>query len=70
MSSPAHHLTKLDPFAEDDVLRMVVETPRGASVKLTYDPGLGKFTVARSLALRITYPFEVIPAIRRCSSVI
>ena len=37
---------------------MVVETPRGASVKLTYDPDLGTFTVTRALALGITYPFD------------
>jgi inorganic pyrophosphatase len=48
MRSVAHDLTRLDPFDEDDVLRMVVETPRGASVKLTYDPDLGTFTVTRA----------------------
>jgi inorganic pyrophosphatase len=58
MRSVAHDLTRLDPFDEDDVLRMVVETPRGASVKLTYDPDLGTFTVTRALALGITYPFD------------
>ena len=30
---------------------MVVETPRGASVKLTYDPDLRTFKVTRALAL-------------------
>ena len=58
MRSVAHDLTRLDPFDEDDVLRMVVETPRGAGVKLTYDPDLGTFTVTRALALGITYPFD------------
>jgi inorganic pyrophosphatase len=58
MRSVAHDLTRLDPFDEDGVLRMVVETPRGAGVKLTYDPDLGTFTVTRALALGITYPFD------------
>jgi inorganic pyrophosphatase len=51
-------LTKLTPFDEDDELRMVVETPRGSSVKLAYDPNLHVFTVKRALAIGITYPFD------------
>jgi inorganic pyrophosphatase len=56
--SAAQDLSRLDPFDEGNVLRMVVETPRGASVKLTYDPGLRTFKVTRALALGITYPFD------------
>ena len=36
MRSVAHDLTRLDPFDEDGVLRMVVETPRGAGVKVSH----------------------------------
>jgi inorganic pyrophosphatase len=54
----AQDITKLDPFEEDEIVRMVVETPRGASVKLTYDPDLQAFTVRRALAIGITYPFD------------
>jgi inorganic pyrophosphatase len=37
---------------------MIVETPRGSSVKLAYEPGVKAFTVTRALALGITYPFD------------
>lgn len=53
-----HHLSRLDPFDDEGILRMVVETPRGASVKLVYEPALGAFTVTRALALGVTYPFD------------
>jgi inorganic pyrophosphatase len=48
----------LPPVDDEGVLRMVVETPRGASVKLAYDAAVGAFTVTRALALGITYPFD------------
>jgi hypothetical protein len=31
MRSLTHDLTRLDPLDEDDILRMVVETPRGGA---------------------------------------
>jgi len=43
MSSP---LDRLDPYDDDGALRMVVEAPRGASVKLTQSRAI---TVAREL---------------------
>ena len=58
MRCATQDLSKLDSFDDDNVLRMVVETPRGANVKLTYDPGVGTFTVTRALALGVTYPFD------------
>jgi inorganic pyrophosphatase len=58
MKDPASDLAWLDPYGEDGILRMVVETPRGASVKLAYEPELGTFVAKRSLALGITYPFD------------
>jgi inorganic pyrophosphatase len=58
MKDPASDLTRLDPYDEKGILRMVVETPRGASIKLAYEPGLGTFVAKRSLALGITYPFD------------
>jgi inorganic pyrophosphatase len=51
-------LTRLEPFGEDGSVRMVVETPRGASVKLAYDPDLQAFSVRRALSLGVTYPFD------------
>jgi inorganic pyrophosphatase len=58
MKSTAPNLSQLDPFEQDDILRIVVETPRGATIKLTYEPDLMTFTVTRALALGISYPFD------------
>jgi inorganic pyrophosphatase len=51
-------LGDLEPYGADGALRVVVECPRGASVKLTYAPTLGTFTVAMALPLGLTYPFD------------
>jgi inorganic pyrophosphatase len=51
-------LTQLPPFDEDKALRMVVETPRGSSIKLAYEPKAGLFTVTRALPIGMTYPFD------------
>lgn len=42
----------------DGALRMVVESPAGSRVKLTYDPDLGAFVLGRPLPLGIVYPFD------------
>ena len=48
----------LEPFDKNGRVRMVVETPRGSSIKFKFDEALGGFTVSRTLALGITYPFD------------
>jgi inorganic pyrophosphatase len=58
MKDPASDLSGLAPYGEDGILRMVVETPRGAGIKLAYEPGLDRFVAKHSLALGITYPFD------------
>jgi inorganic pyrophosphatase len=52
------NLTKLTPFDEDDVLQVVVESPRGSAVKYEYSATKHVFTVARSLPLGQAYPFD------------
>lgn len=52
------NLAALSPYTDDGDLQMVVETPRGASVKLRYEPKSRIFTVSRALSLGITYPFD------------
>ncbi len=52
------NLIKLPPFTPDGAIQMVVETPRGAGVKLKYEPTLEVFTVSRALMLGVTYPFD------------
>ena len=39
-------LTKLPPFDDDGALRVIVESPRGSSVKLAYEPSLRLFGVS------------------------
>jgi inorganic pyrophosphatase len=52
------NLATLSPFTDEGDLRMVVETPRGAAVKLKYEPEMRAFTVSRALSLGIAYPFD------------
>jgi inorganic pyrophosphatase len=49
---------KLASFNEDGDLNMVVETPRGSTVKLRYEPNTKVFTVSRALTLGLSYPFD------------
>ena len=52
------NFARLRPFNEEVGLNMVVETPRGSSVKLRYDSEAEVFTVLRALALGLCYPFD------------
>ena len=49
--------SKLRAFNDDD-FNMVVETPRGSTVKLRYEPKTKVFTVSRALTLGLSYPFD------------
>jgi len=51
-------LDTLDAFAHDDVFHVVVESPRGAAVKLKYDSALRAMTISRPLNAGITFPFD------------
>jgi inorganic pyrophosphatase len=51
-------LMELPPWSKDRALHVVVETPRGARVKVKLDPGLGCFTVTRPLPAGMVYPFD------------
>ena len=53
------NIEALPALAEDDsTVHMVVEAPRGATVKLKYEPKLRAFTPARALPLGLSYPFD------------
>jgi inorganic pyrophosphatase len=54
MSNPENSET----FGPDGELRMIVERPRGSTVKLKYEPRLKLFTVSRALSLGLAYPFD------------
>ncbi|ACG75427.1 Inorganic pyrophosphatase [Anaeromyxobacter sp. K] len=51
-------LARLPPRDERGALRVVVESPRGASLKLKYDAELGVVTVSRPLPLGLAYPYD------------
>jgi inorganic pyrophosphatase len=51
-------LLDLEPFDNKGRVQMVVETPRGSAIKFKLDEDKGVFTVSRSLALGLTYPFD------------
>src|SRR4029450_8350404 len=52
---PVRDLHRLKTFAGEDVFHVVVESPRGAVVKLKYSPDLGAMSISRPLVLGITY---------------
>src|SRR3954467_9288837 len=51
-------LQKLPSRAGDGALHVVVESPRGSTVKLKYEPKLGAFTISRPLVLGLRYPYD------------
>lgn len=48
----------LSPFDEQHNLRVVVETPRGANIKIKFDENLGCFSLSRILPLGVAYPYD------------
>jgi inorganic pyrophosphatase len=53
-----HLLSNLPAYSEDGAVQAVVESPKGSLVKLKYEIMLGAFTVAHSLPLGLSYPFD------------
>ena len=51
-------LDQLPSYDAEGNLRVVIETPRGASTKLKYDPELGVFMHSRALSLGLSYPYD------------
>jgi len=51
-------IAKLAPFERNGAVRVVVESPGGAVVKLKYDPDLGMMTLGRPLPLGLQYPCD------------
>lgn len=51
-------LHQLPTFARAGVVHAVVESPRGSTLKLKYDPEFGAFVLSRPLPLGFCYPFD------------
>lgn len=51
-------LTRLPLHAEAGAFHVVVESPRGSTVKLKYEPKLGAFTISRPLTRGLRYPYD------------
>jgi inorganic pyrophosphatase len=52
------NLIELPTRNDAGVPRAVIETPRGSSVKLKYDPALESFSWSRPLVLGVVYPYD------------
>jgi inorganic pyrophosphatase len=52
------NLARLPAWAGDELVHVVVETPRGARAKLTFDPELKTFVLSKSLMLGLSYPYD------------
>jgi len=53
-----HELHRLPTFAHDDIFHVVVESPRGSTIKLKHDPSLDVFAISRPLPLGLAYPCD------------
>jgi inorganic pyrophosphatase len=51
-------LLALPTFADDELVHVVVESPRGSTSKFKYEPELGVMTLARPLPLGLAYPHD------------
>jgi inorganic pyrophosphatase len=52
------HLHEIPAFGESGTIHVVVESPRGSTVKLKYDRHLGALTLSRALPAGLTYPHD------------
>lgn len=52
------NLIKLPTWADEKNVYAVIETPRGSTCKLEFDPELKVFTLAKTLMVGLTYPYD------------
>jgi inorganic pyrophosphatase len=52
------NLLKIPTWTAERCVHVVVETPRGARAKLTFEPGLEAFVLSKSLMLGLSYPYD------------
>ena len=51
-------LSRLPTFADGDIFHVVVESPRGSTLKLKYESRWEAMSVSRPLPLGVEYPFD------------
>lgn len=51
-------LGEIPAFAGSDIIHIVVESPRGAALKLKYEPDWDAMSISRPLPLGVTFPFD------------
>jgi hypothetical protein len=52
------NLLKIPTWADEQFIYAVIETPRGSTCKLDFDPKLRVFTLAKPLMAGLTYPYD------------
>jgi inorganic pyrophosphatase len=52
------NLAAIPTFASDDVFHVIVEAPRGSTLKLKYEPRWEAMSVSRPLPAGVTFPFD------------
>jgi len=52
------NLAAIPAFADHETFHVVVESPRGSSLKLKYEPRWQAMSVSRPLPLGVTFPFD------------
>jgi inorganic pyrophosphatase len=48
----------LPAFGKDETVNIVIESPRGSTLKLKYDPDLEAFSLSRPLVEGVMYPYD------------
>ena len=52
------NLAAIPAFASDNIVHVIVEAPRGSTLKLKYDPTWEAMSVSRPLPVGVTFPFD------------
>ena len=52
------NLAEIPAFASGDIFHVVVETPRGSTLKLKYESRWEAMSISRPLPLGVSYPFD------------
>ena len=52
------NLLKIPTWADEKYIYVVVETPRGSTCQLDFDPALRVFTLAKPLMAGLAYPYD------------